>query len=42
MFFIYLKTALNISYNNFIRTTDEHHIKAAQKFWLRCQGNGDI
>jgi methionyl-tRNA synthetase len=37
-----LKTALNVSYNNFIRTTDEHHIKAAQEFWLRCQNNGDI
>jgi methionyl-tRNA synthetase len=23
---------LNISYNNFIRTTDDYHIKAAQKF----------
>ena len=30
-----LKTALNITYNNFIRTTDAHHIKAAQEFWVR-------
>ncbi len=37
-----LKKALNVSYDNFIRTTDEHHIKAAQEFWLRCQKNGDI
>ncbi len=37
-----LKTALNVSFNNFIRTTDEHHIKAAQEFWSRCQKNGDI
>ncbi len=37
-----LKTALNVSYNNFIRTTDEHHIKAAQEFWQRCQKNGFI
>ena len=37
-----LKIALNLSYNNFIRTTDEHHIKAAQEFWQRCDKNGDI
>jgi len=37
-----LKTALNLSYNNFIRTTDPHHIKAAQEFWKRCKTNGDI
>jgi len=37
-----LKIALNLSYDNFIRTTDEHHVKAAQEFWLRCQKNGDI
>ncbi|MDP3726616.1 MAG: methionine--tRNA ligase [bacterium] len=27
---------------NFIRTTDEHHKKAAQEFWRRCDKNGDI
>lgn len=27
---------------NFIRTTDEDHIKAAQAFWKRCLKNGDI
>jgi len=37
-----LKTALNLSYNNFIRTTDPHHIAAAQEFWQRCARNGDI
>jgi len=37
-----LKQALNLSYTNFIRTTDEHHVAAAQEFWLRCEKNGDI
>ena len=37
-----LKMALNLSYNNFIRTTDKHHIKATQEFWKRCDENGDI
>ncbi len=37
-----LKDALNLSYNNFIRTTDPHHIRAAQEFWRRCLTNGDI
>ena len=37
-----LKKALNLSYNNFIRTTDPHHIKTAQEFWRRCNKNGDI
>lgn len=37
-----LKKALNLSYNNFVRTTDLHHIKAAQEFWRRCDKNGDI
>lgn len=27
---------------NFIRTTDEHHIKAAQEFWRICDKNGYI
>lgn len=27
---------------NFIRTTDEHHVGAAQEFWRRCQAAGDI
>jgi len=37
-----LKMALNLSYTHFIRTTDEHHIKAAREFWQRCQKNNDI
>lgn len=37
-----LKTVLNLSFNNYIRTTDESHIKAAQEFWKRCEANGDI
>ncbi len=37
-----LKEILNLSYNNFIRTTDEHHIQAAQEFWRRCDAKGDI
>ncbi len=37
-----LKKGLNLSYNNFIRTTDDHHKKAAQEFWKRCYKNGDI
>ena len=37
-----LKQALNLSYNSFVRTTDEHHIKTAQEFWKRCEKNGDI
>ncbi len=27
---------------HFIRTTDEHHIQAAQAFWIRCRDKGDI
>jgi methionyl-tRNA synthetase len=27
---------------NFIRTTDVHHMAAAQEFWRRCDKNGDI
>lgn len=37
-----LKRALNLSYNNFIRTTDPHHIKAVQEFWKKCAEAGDI
>ena len=37
-----LKECLNLSYDNFIRTTDEKHKKAAQEFWRRCETNGDI
>ncbi len=37
-----LRSALNLSYDNFIRTTDAHHISAAQEFWKRCAASGDI
>ncbi len=37
-----LKNILNLSYTHFVRTTDEHHVKAAQEFWKLCQKNGDI
>ncbi|MFA6006675.1 MAG: methionine--tRNA ligase [Candidatus Paceibacterota bacterium] len=37
-----LKSVLNVTYNNFIRTTDEHHIMAAGEFWKICHAKGDI
>ncbi len=37
-----LKDALNLTYTNFIRTTNPDHKKAAQEFWTRCLENGDI
>lgn len=38
-----LKEVLGLSEDiNFIRTTDESHIKAAQEFWKRCNDNGYI
>lgn len=37
-----LRKNLDVSYDNFIRTTDAHHMKAAQEFWKRCDKNGDI
>lgn len=37
-----LDALLHISYTNFIRTTDAHHIVAAEEFWRRCLANGDI
>ncbi|MFH0969528.1 MAG: methionine--tRNA ligase [Patescibacteria group bacterium] len=40
--FIGLKELLNLSFDNFIRTTDKHHVKAAQEFWKRCEANRDI
>ena len=35
-----LKKALNLSYDNFIRTTDDHHLRAAQHIWKLCDKNG--
>ncbi len=40
--FFLLKNKLNLSYNNFIRTTDPNHIKATREFWKRCDANDDI
>lgn len=37
-----LKKLLNLSYTNFIRTTDENHKQAAQEFWRRVDENGYI
>ena len=37
-----LKESLNLSYDNFIRTTNEDHKKAAQELWKRCEAKGDI
>jgi len=40
--FFDLKRILNLSFDNFIRTTDDHHMIAARKFWDICQKSGDI
>jgi len=40
--FMKLGSALNLSYDAFIRTTDERHIKAAQAIWQKCTAQGDI
>ena len=40
--FTALKKALNLSYTNFIRTTNKKHIKAVRKFWQDCLKNGAI
>ena len=37
-----LIATLNLSSTNFIRTTDDYHVTAAQEFWKRCERNGDI
>lgn len=37
-----LKDILNLSYDNFIRTTDAQHKHAAQEIWRRCAAKGDI
>src|SRR4051812_917665 len=37
-----LKAGLNLSYDAFIRTTDTHHVAAAQEIWQRCERAGDI
>ncbi|KKR70461.1 MAG: Methionine-tRNA ligase [Candidatus Nomurabacteria bacterium GW2011_GWB1_40_7] len=40
--FLELKEILNLSYDNFIRTTSPEHLKAAQEFWRLCDTKGDI
>lgn len=40
--FMRLEKSLNLSFDNFIRTTDEKHIKAVQEFWKKCEASGDI
>lgn len=40
--FIDLTKVINLSNNDFIRTTEERHIKGAQKFWQACMAAGDI
>lgn len=37
-----LKSVLNLSYDRFIRTTDDEHKMAAIALWQRCAENGDI
>jgi methionyl-tRNA synthetase len=37
-----LGEALNLSFDNFIRTTDSAHKEAAQEIWRRCDTSGDI
>ncbi|MBI5003876.1 methionine--tRNA ligase [Candidatus Kaiserbacteria bacterium] len=37
-----LRDALDLSYDAFIRTTDEKHVRAAQELWKRCEAAGDI
>ena len=37
-----LKECLNLTFTNFIRTTDDDHVAAAQAFWKICETNGDI
>lgn len=37
-----LNGALNISADEFIRTTEARHVRGAQKLWTACDKNGDI
>lgn len=37
-----LSEALGLDNPTFIRTTDEHHVQAAQEMWKRCDAAGDI
>ena len=40
--FLELKNILNLSYDNFIRTTSKEHIIATQELWRLCDAKGDI
>ena len=40
--FLDLKNTLNLSCDNFIRTTSKINIRAAQEFWRLCDKKGDI
>src|SRR3989344_1418830 len=40
--FLDLKDILNISTDNFIRTTSQENVAAAQEFWRLCDKKGDI
>lgn len=40
--YLELKGKLNLSYDNFIRTTSRENISAAQEFWRTCNKKGDI
>ena len=40
--FLDLKNTLNLSCDNFIRTTSPEHVLAAQEFWRLCDKKGDI
>lgn len=37
-----LRAALDVTWDKFIRTTDGHHVRAAQSFWELCMAAGDI
>jgi methionyl-tRNA synthetase len=37
-----MMTALNISYDNYIRTTEPRHERACQALWIAIEKNGDI
>jgi methionyl-tRNA synthetase len=37
-----LRESLDLTYDRFVRTTDESHKAAAQELWRRCLENGDI
>ncbi|OYX60125.1 MAG: methionine--tRNA ligase [Novosphingobium sp. 32-60-15] len=41
-FFIQMCDALNVSYDVFIRTTEDRHHTASQELWRRLEANGDL